>query len=119
MNVESCLDKAVLDALMQLGGKDFVAKMLELYMGYAPQQLALARAAHLANDLAGVQNAVHPLKSSSGQIGARVMHDLAAQIELCTHEKSREPIGPLLSELEAAYEVVKVHLQEHRRQIGS
>jgi len=118
MNTEPCLDITTLEKLMQLGGKEFVTQMLDLFAGYAPRKLAEARAAMQAGDLTGVQKAVHPLKSSAGNIGACLMRDLAKRIERCALDNQPDPIVQLLSELEAAYEQVKMQLQEYRNNMG-
>jgi HPt (histidine-containing phosphotransfer) domain-containing protein len=81
MSDECGLDTAAIAKLRQLGGEKFVADMAALFFQYAPQRLAAACAASQAGDLQAVEKAVHALKSSAGQIGARRVEELATQIE--------------------------------------
>ena len=113
---ESALDVAAIAKLRQLGGEKFAGDMIALFFEYAPQRLAAALAAAQAGDLAALQKAVHPLKSSAGQIGARRVQDLAAQIEKLATEKQTERIGLLLRQLEEAISQVKPLLEAQRHQ---
>ncbi|MFZ4397732.1 MAG: Hpt domain-containing protein [Kiritimatiellia bacterium] len=114
MDTEPCVDPASLDTLAQMGGKAFAAEMIDLFLNYAPQKLAEARAAEQSGDLLGVKKAVHPIKSSAGYIGARPMQALAARIEQLAGDQSRESIGAMLTELEATYVQVKSRLEQQR-----
>ena len=118
MSAELTLDVAALEKLMRLGGKEFVTQMTDLFMSYVPQKLAEARSASQAGDLAGVQKAVHPIKSSAGNIGAQPLRELATQIEHLAIDQCREPIGAKLTELETAYLQVQALLQERRKELG-
>ena len=118
MSAELSLDVAALEKLMRLGGKEFVTQMTDLFMSYVPQKLAEARSAAQAGDLSGVQKAVHPIKSSAANIGARPMRDLAERIEQFAIDQRGESIGADLTELEAAYTQVKALLEEHRKKLG-
>jgi len=118
MNTEPCLDVTALEKLMQIGDKAFAVHMIDLFITYIPQKLAEARTAEQNGDLVRVRKAVHPIKSSAWSIGAYQMRALATRIEECAADNRREPITPLLTELEAAYEQVKVHLQEQRKKLG-
>ena len=118
MNTEPFLDVTALEKLMQIGGKEFAGHMIDLFLIYIPQKLAEARTAEKDGDLMQVRKAVHPIKSSAWNIGAHQMRVLAARIEECAADNRREPITTLLTELEAAYEQVKVHLQEYRKKLA-
>jgi HPt (histidine-containing phosphotransfer) domain-containing protein len=119
MNGESCLDTAVIEKLMQIGGRDFVTQMIDLFLSYVPQKLMEARAAGQAGDLGGVQKAVHPIKSSAGHVGALLMRDLALRIEELARDQRGESIAGLLAELEAAYAQVKARLEQQRETLVS
>ena len=117
MSANLCRDAATLGKLRQIGGNDFVGQMIDLFMQYIPQKLGEARAAVAAGDLLGVQKAVHPIKSSTANIGAHSMHELAARIEQLASDQQGVLISGLLSELEAAYQQVKVQLQQQRKDL--
>lgn len=114
MSDESGLNPAAIAKLRKLGGDKFVGDMIDLFFQYAPQRLAAARAGALAGDLQAVEKAVHPLKSSAGQIGARWVQDLAAQIEKLAVDKQADAIQPLLPQLEEAITRVKPLLEAER-----
>jgi len=114
MNSGSALDVAAFAKLEQMGGKAFAVQMIDLFVSYVPEKLAEARAAQQAGDLARVQKAVHPIKSSAGNIGARPMRELAERIEQLASEQRGAGLDGMLVELEATYLQVKEQLQAQR-----
>lgn len=114
MKEETCLDLATLEKLRNLGGAEFVTKMINLFFEYVPVKISEARTAGLAGDLLGVQRAVHPIKSSAGNVGARHVRCIASQIEQLALEKKEESIPSLLRDLDEAYSQAKTHLEQHR-----
>jgi HPt (histidine-containing phosphotransfer) domain-containing protein len=114
MNAESCLDVTTLDKLRQMGGQEFVTQMIDLFLSYVPQKLAEARAADQAGDRLAVQKAVHPIKSSAANIGARPLRDLAARTEQLAADPRGESVAALLEELDAAYAQVQARLERQR-----
>lgn len=115
MSADPCLDDAAIAKLVQLGGKAFALQMIGLFQSYVPEKLAEARAAAQAGDWPGVQKAVHPIKSSAGNIGARPLRDSAARLEELAMGGCRETVRAGLSELEAGYVQVQSELQERRK----
>ena len=116
MNGESELDSAAIAKLHQLGGQKFVADMIDLFYQYAPQRFAAARASAETGDLQAIEKAVHALKSSAGQIGARRVQNLATQIERLAMEKQTDSIRLLLPQLEESITELKPLLEERRNQ---
>ena len=51
-----------------------------------------------------MEQAVHSLKSSAGNVGARAIQDLAETIERMAAEAEGEGIGPLVLDLQMAWE---------------
>ena len=117
MNEIEPLDPEAIARLRQLGGDTFVQKMIEIFLNYVPTKLAAARAGLLAGDLKAVADAVHPLKSSSGGIGAEVMFDLTARIEKLAMKKQTDTLPGLLDELDAAFAEVRPRLEAARQNI--
>ncbi len=118
MNDNACLDDATMRKLVELGGKEFALEMIGLFLSYVPQKLAEARTAAQAGDWPGVQKAVHPIKSSAGNIGARPLRDLAARIEELAINRHGDAIHAELTELEAGYVQVQAQLRECRKKLG-
>jgi HPt (histidine-containing phosphotransfer) domain-containing protein len=118
MNDNASLDNAAMEKIVELGGNAFALQMIGLFLSYIPQKLAEARAAAQAGDWLGVQRAVHPIKSSADDIGARSLRDLAARIEKLAMDRCGETLPAELTALEAAYAQVQSQLQECRKTLG-
>lgn len=114
MNDEPAFDPSALDKLETLGGPAFVIEMVDLFLQYAPTRLAAANEALASGDLGGVADAVHPLKTSSGHVGARRTHELAKQTERFARDQQRELLSPLVGQLQAAYLEAKPLLEAAR-----
>jgi HPt (histidine-containing phosphotransfer) domain-containing protein len=108
------LDPAALERLQRLGGDGFVVKMIELFLEFAGGKVVAARRAQSAGDLAGVANAVHPIKSSAGNVGACRMQILARKIEELARQGQAGPLDDLVAEMEQAFVAAKAELE--RRQ---
>jgi HPt (histidine-containing phosphotransfer) domain-containing protein len=118
MSERSNLDPAALQRLQRFGDSAFVCKMITLFLEYADQKILEARAAHTAGNLAAVEKAVHPIKSSAGNVGARRIQELALQIEEHAREGQAEAIAAGLTDLEQAFAAVKPELEEKWRQLS-
>lgn len=117
MSDSSNLDPAAMQRLQRLGGDGFTGKMIELFLGYAVEKLTDARRELETGTLAGVSNAVHPLKSSSGNVGARRMQELTLRIEEAAGASRREEVAALLADLDAAFAAVKPELEAIKRNL--
>jgi len=113
------LDPTALRRLQRLGDNTFVCKMIEVFLDYAGKKIAEARVAQAAGNLTGVEQAVHPLKSSAGNVGADRVRTLAVQIEELAERGQAETLGVLLGELEQAFAALKPELEETKRRISA
>lgn len=118
MSDSSNLDPAAMQRLQRLGGDGFTGKMIELFLGYAVEKLTDARRELETGTLVGVSKAVHPLKSSSGNVGARRMQELTLRIEEAAGAGRREEVAALLAELDAAFAAVKPELEAIKRNLA-
>ena len=73
MSDVSVLDAAALDRLRKFGGDALLKGMVELFVENAPRRVTEAREALDCGDAAGLRAALHGLKSSAGQLGARTV----------------------------------------------
>jgi two-component system, sensor histidine kinase and response regulator len=119
MNPDSSIDPQALRRLRELGGEDFLRQMINLFLDLAQKKIQAARAAEQAGDLPGLEKAVHPLRSSSGNVGAQTMLELASRLEQLARQRQGEQLGSLLGELEAAFIQVKARLEQERDALGS
>ncbi|MCU0771002.1 MAG: Hpt domain-containing protein [Verrucomicrobia bacterium] len=107
MSVGNDLDPVAIERLRRIGGPTFAAEMIGLFLSYGAEKLSEARGAYQAGDLGGVQNAVHPLRSSAGNVGALRVQQLASETELKAAGHQADAVGLLLDQLEAAFQTVK------------
>ena len=114
MNPNESVDPAALTRLHRLGGAAFVREMIDLYLDYAPGRIAAAQAALAAGDLTALGQAVHPLRSGSGNLGAMGMVALAQRIEQAAFNREPIPLAPLVAELAAAFTAVRASLEAAR-----
>lgn len=112
MNEISHLDPAAIERLQRLGGRAFVIKMIDLFSSYGGEKLAAAKSARQAGNLVGIADAVHPIKSSAGNIGAKRVQALAQQIEQLARQSPGETLNGLLDELDAAFVAAKHELEQ-------
>ena len=115
MHAPPNLDPEALQRLQRLGGDAFVCKMIDLFLDYAGRRIAEARAEQDAGNFVAVEKAVHPLKSSAGNVGAVRIQALAARIEALAEQGPSEALIAALGELEQAFAAVKPEIEEQRR----
>ena len=115
MNENEPLESEAIARLRRLGGDAFVQKMIDIYLDFVPAKIAAARAGMLSGDLKAVADAVHPLKSSSGGIGAGLLFDLTARIEKLAMKKQSATLPELMDELDAAFAQVRSRLEAVRQ----
>lgn len=108
------LDKTAIERLRRLGGDAFLGEMIDLFLENAPRRIEAARQADAKRDFAGVQRAVHSLKSTAGNVGARRVQSLAEQIEEMAADGEGDRVAPLLKELEAEWLNVRKELGQER-----
>ena len=108
------LDDEALTRLLRIGGPKFAGNMVEIFLDYAPTKLAEALVAEAKGDYTGVEDAMHPLKTSASHVGALTVRWLAVEIERLAHAGERARIPELLSDLERAMRDVRPLLLEKR-----
>lgn len=118
MNGNQNLDPAAIERLMRLGGAAFVCKMIDLFLSYAAEKIGEARRALDAGDWMALSKAVHPIRSSAGNIGAVRVQELAQQLEQLSQRGESGPLSVLVGELEAAFAAVKPELERKKQSLA-
>ena len=118
MNKSDPFDPAAIERLLKLGGPKFTLEMIDLFGSYGGKKIAEARQAQQAGNLAALAEAVHPLKSSAGNVGAVRVQKLAAQVESSAREQKAELAGAQLDELEGAFARAKSILEEEKARLA-
>jgi HPt (histidine-containing phosphotransfer) domain-containing protein len=75
------VDDGALERLVRLGGPTLLREMIELYLTHGSERIAALDAGLAADDARAVQRAVHSLKSSAGNLGARRLQHTAEAVE--------------------------------------
>src|SRR5260221_8913601 len=126
MNEEPCIDPAALARLRRIGGEPLLREMLDLFLKHTPEWMQGARSAAEAGRLAtsnppredALEFYVHKLRSSSSNMGAFAVRDLAGQIEELAGREDPHAVR-LLADLELAYAAAKRELEEQRKKMPS
>ena len=75
------LDLTVIDVLLDLGGPELLAELIELFLEDAPQRMTSLEMALHRSDAKGVRDAAHALKSSSANLGALLLSGVCRDLE--------------------------------------
>lgn len=111
MSTTPHLDPAAIERLRRLGGDKFLREMIEIFLDYAAKKVAEAVRAQAAGDLAGVQKAVHPVKSSAGNVGATQVQALATRLEMQAKEGDAAALPAGVAELIEAFAAASIELK--------
>lgn len=94
------LDKTALVNLYNIGGKDFLLRMIDNFLAQTPTRLQSARKNLAAGDLKALHLIAHSLKASSANLGAAKVQDMAEKVEEMASIGMREQIPQALEKLE-------------------
>jgi two-component system, sensor histidine kinase and response regulator len=108
------LDRAALEKVRAVGGPALVGRLIDMFLANAPERLARARAADGAGDAVALERAVHSLKSTAGNLGARRMQLVAEHAEAAAALGASQRMGPLLTRLEAVFDETRQILIQER-----
>jgi PAS domain S-box-containing protein len=100
------LDSQVLDQLSELqdaDDPDLLSRVLGLYVTESPRLIDKLRQASSAGNALEMARAAHALKSSSANIGAILLADLAGQLQQAGESGSLEQARVLLARIEAEH----------------
>jgi HPt (histidine-containing phosphotransfer) domain-containing protein len=108
------VDRAVLDALLaDVGGDaEFVAELVQTYLGDAPSNLRDIEAAIAAGDSAALVRPAHTLKSSSASVGAMRLSAIARSLEAAGREGRAVGLEAELATVLAAWPATVVAFRE-------
>jgi HPt (histidine-containing phosphotransfer) domain-containing protein len=94
------LDKTALVNLYNIGGKDFLLRMIDNYLAQSPARLQSARKNLASGDLKSLHLIAHSLKASSANLGAAKVQELAEKLEEMASIGLREHIPETLDRLD-------------------
>ena len=98
-----------------MGGSRLIGRLIDFFSSHAEPMLSKGVEAFDAGDLEGLRRAVHSVKSSAGNLGAREVQNLAEKIEQLAVEKKCDGIQPLLTGLQEAFARAKRRLEDVKK----
>ena len=105
------LDEKVLRELREIMDDDYIG-LLRTYLRNAPQLLEQARSAIEQADIAALVNPVHSLKSSSANVGAMELSELAREAERQARQGDLAAAGVTFEAVEVAFIKAEAALKE-------
>jgi len=112
------IDKAALVNLYNIGGKDFLLKMIDNFIAQSPKRIESARKNLETSDLKAIHLISHSLKASSANIGAVRVLEVAERLEEMASIGLREHIGDGLDKLDKVLVEAIVSLKSERELWG-
>ncbi|MBL8793967.1 MAG: response regulator [Planctomycetia bacterium] len=100
--VAEVLDPAVVDSLLKMqdaGAPNFLRELLDLFRSDAPPLVEAIGRGLAANDAVQVRAAAHSLKGTAGNLGARRLAELCADLEKKGRDANLDGAAPLVEEL--------------------
>lgn len=93
-------------------GTGFVTKLIATYMRDASKRLADIHSAHSSNNQELLTRSAHTMKSSSAQVGALAVSEIAKAIELNSRAGKFEEAGAALPGLDQEFAAAKEVLEK-------
>ncbi|HKP96922.1 MAG TPA: Hpt domain-containing protein [Fibrobacteria bacterium] len=112
------IDKTALVNLYNIGGKDFLLRMIDNFIAQAPKRIQTARKSLEMSDLKSVHLICHSLKASSANLGAAKVQEISERLEEMASIGLREHIGEALDMLEKVLAEAIQTLQAERELWG-
>ena len=102
----SLLDRRALDAIRKLSperGATILARVIDSYLVTAPDQLEALQRALTEKDAKALQTQAHSLKSSSANVGARELAELARELEAVGRTEQTSDAAGLVERMAAEF----------------
>ncbi len=119
MKTVKTIDKAALVNLYNIGGKEFLLKMIDNFISQAPTRVQSARKNLEGSDLKAIHLIAHSLKASAANLGATKVHELAERLEEMSSIGLKEHIGEGLDRLDTVLMEAIQSLQAERALWGT
>lgn len=118
MKSVKAIDKSALVNLYNIGGKDFLLRMIDNFLAQSPKRIESARASLQSSDMKAIHLITHSLKASAANLGASKVQETAERIEEMASIGLKEHIGEALGILEAVLEEANKSLRAERELWG-
>jgi two-component system sensor histidine kinase/response regulator len=108
---EEPLERAVVENLRELGGQEMLSELSEMFLNGASSALRDLKEAIQSEESPSVERTAHTLKGSSGNMGAKRMAELCAELQDAGTSGDLSCAPELLERLEAEFERVRPALE--------
>lgn len=108
---KSVLDRQVLDDLIDIMGDEYV-DLIEVYLEDTPNCIGLMNEAAGDDDIDGLIAPAHSLKSTSANLGAMGLSEMAKAIEFGAREGNLSDVAQKIAAIESEFEQVASELQQ-------
>ena len=109
------IDATTFRSLQDAAGADFVADLVQTFIGEAPNMISELRSALAAGDAERFRRVAHSLKSNSNTFGAVSLGQLARELELSAKERTAAADANPIDTLAAEFSRVAARLEEMSR----
>jgi HPt (histidine-containing phosphotransfer) domain-containing protein len=104
---EISLEPAALQNLRDLGGAEFLAEVVDVFLADAPVLLASLRSSLEGGDAEELRRAAHTLKSNGSTLGATAFAELCRTVEHHAKEGRFDAVAPLVDRIEQEYRALQ------------
>ncbi|MEO6095477.1 MAG: Hpt domain-containing protein [Fibrobacteria bacterium] len=112
------IDKTALVNLYNIGGKEFLLRMIDNFIVQAPKRIQSSRKSLETSDLKSIHLIAHSLKASSANLGASKVQESAERLEEMASIGLTDHIGEGLDILETVLTEAIQYLQAERELWG-
>jgi CheY-like chemotaxis protein len=104
---EMSLEASALQSLRDLGGAEFLAEVVSVFLADAPALIASLRSSLDQGDAEELRRAAHTLKSNGLTLGATAFAELARTIEQSAKDGRFDGVPPLVDRVEREYRTLQ------------
>lgn len=113
------LDASAIESLRELGGKEFLAELIDTFLSDAPALVATLRTTSEQGDTEGLRRAAHTLKSNGQTFGAGRFSELCRELEQRARSDELDGTAELVDRIEREYAALEKTLAALRSRSGS
>jgi HPt (histidine-containing phosphotransfer) domain-containing protein len=111
---EISLDAAALQNLRELGGVEFLAEVVDVFLADAPALIGSLRSSLERQDTEELRRAAHTLKSNGSTLGAAAFAELCRTVEQQAKDGRLDGVSELVDRIEHEYRTVREALASVR-----
>jgi CheY-like chemotaxis protein len=111
---EITLDAAALENLRELGGAEFIAEVVDVFLADAPALITSLRSSLQRQDTEELRRAAHTLKSNGSTLGAGAFAELCRTVEQHAKDGHLDGVSQSVDQIEQEYRMLQEALASLR-----